>query len=87
MTDEEMLAIWAAVKAEAGTGEAAWADVSPEGRMIWQLTHPPLAHAWIWIEGYDAAAQSATSWARFALAFQTRGGSVVVTTPLATASL
>ena len=40
MTDAERLAEYYGFRAEFGTGEADWADTSPDGIAYWRATHP-----------------------------------------------
>ena len=46
MTDSERLAEYHAFLQEFGTGEAEWADTSPEGVAHWQATHPTPVQMW-----------------------------------------
>ena len=46
MTDAERLAEYLAFREEFGTGEAEWADTSPEGVAYWRATHPLAPQSW-----------------------------------------
>jgi hypothetical protein len=40
VTDDEIRAELQALLQEGGSGEAEWADGTPEGEELWRLTHP-----------------------------------------------
>ncbi len=46
MTDADRLAEYHAFLDEFGTGEAEWADTSPEGIAHWRATHPAAVQIW-----------------------------------------
>src|SRR5450759_2703681 len=45
LSREQILALREEYEQEFGSGEAEWADTTPEGRRLWERTHPP---RWDW---------------------------------------